>query len=529
MFALGLLLAAEPAPAVAAVPAERLVAAATNEDPAQGARKRRTRSTARRRTAPARGPARPVAALHYTTPRGATALQNDLSYMLASRVRSGQWGVMVVSLTRGDTLYSYNADLQMQPASTMKLFTAALAFDRFGPQYRFSTDVLHDGTLLPDGTLQGNLIIRGDGDPGFSNRFMPGDANAPMRELARRVLNTGVRRVTGDIIGDATGFEPKLVPDGWLARNLQSGYSARVSALSINENLMWVAVYPASGKGAARVQLEPSASAAVPLTANVRTVPGSTGASIRLSRNRAGAVTVSGWIGSRSIPRRYEYVIEDPATYTTASFRDALRAEGVSVAGGVRLASTPANAAKLASLESQPLEKLAAVMNRESVNHFAELLFRNAARGPARDSLGSAERGYSLLKGFMEGKAGAPQNAIFAADGSGLSTLDRATPRALVQLLAYSHEAPWASAFHASLPVAGESELLRHRMKFTPARGNLHAKTGTTNTVISLAGYVTAQNGEVLAFSFIYNGTDRWNAKETIDAMGPTMAGFVRE
>jgi hypothetical protein len=93
----------------------------------------------------------------------------------------------------------------------------------------------------------------------------------------------------------------------------------------------------------------------------------------------------------------------------------------------------------------------------------------------------------------------------------------------------YADAAPWGSAFHASLPVAGESELLRHRMKYTPAMGNLHAKTGTTNTVISLGGYVTAQDGEVLAFSFIYTGHDRWNAKSTMDAMGATLANFVRE
>jgi D-alanyl-D-alanine carboxypeptidase/D-alanyl-D-alanine-endopeptidase (penicillin-binding protein 4) len=118
---------------------------------------------------------------------------------------------------------------------------------------------------------------------------------------------------------------------------------------------------------------------------------------------------------------------------------------------------------------------------------------------------------------------------MFASDGSGLSTLDRMTPRALVHLLAYSHEAPWASTFHASLPVAGESELLAQRMRMTPAQGNLHAKTGTTNDVASLGGYVTARDGEVLAFAFVYNGDDRWNAKMTMDQMGATLAAFVRE
>jgi D-alanyl-D-alanine carboxypeptidase/D-alanyl-D-alanine-endopeptidase (penicillin-binding protein 4) len=134
-----------------------------------------------------------------------------------------------------------------------------------------------------------------------------------------------------------------------------------------------------------------------------------------------------------------------------------------------------------------------------------------------------------MLRDFLTQKVGAQPGAVSVSDGSGLSVLDHITPRSMVQLLAYANRASWGSAFHASLPVAGESELLRNRMRFTPAQGNLHAKTGTTNDVISLGGYVTAQDGEVLAFSFIYNGYDRWNAKSAIDGMGATLASFVRE
>jgi D-alanyl-D-alanine carboxypeptidase/D-alanyl-D-alanine-endopeptidase (penicillin-binding protein 4) len=79
------------------------------------------------------------------------------------------------------------------------------------------------------------------------------------------------------------------------------------------------------------------------------------------------------------------------------------------------------------------------------------------------------------------------------------------------------------------MPVAGESETMLRRMRATPAQGNLHAKTGTTNTVASLAGYVTALNGEVLAFAFIYNGRDRGNARITMDRMGATLANFYRD
>ncbi|MBX6333568.1 MAG: D-alanyl-D-alanine carboxypeptidase/D-alanyl-D-alanine-endopeptidase, partial [Gemmatimonadaceae bacterium] len=191
-------------------------------------------------------------------------------------------------------------------------------------------------------------------------------------------------------------------------------------------------------------------------------------------------------------------------------------------------APTPSEAETVASLPSPPLARIISAMNRESINHYAELLFRDAGRKASPSGVGSTETANQLLQTFMTEKVGAPAGAVYAADGSGLSVLDRVTPRALVELLGYAHRAPWGDAFHASLPVAGESELLRYRMKYTPAQGNLHAKTGTTNTVISLGGYVTARDGELLAFAFIYNGRDRWNAKETIDAMGATLASFTR-
>jgi D-alanyl-D-alanine carboxypeptidase/D-alanyl-D-alanine-endopeptidase (penicillin-binding protein 4) len=126
-------------------------------------------------------------------------------------------------------------------------------------------------------------------------------------------------------------------------------------------------------------------------------------------------------------------------------------------------------------------------------------------------------------------KIGADTSTIYNADGSGLSVNDRVTARSMVQLLDFAHRASWGPEFHASLPVAGESGTQRKRMKGSPAQGNLHAKTGTTNDVIALAGYVTATDGEVLAFSFLYNGSDRWTAKSTIDVMGETLASFGRD
>jgi len=484
------------------------------------------RTTTRRRVRrPNRNRPPVVPAVAYSTTRSTDDLASTLS-SLAGRIRSGMWGGMVVSLTRGDTLYAYNAGEEMLPASTMKLLTSAIALERFGPNYQFSTDALRDGVVGSDGTLTGNLYIRGDGDPALSGKFLPGGPSAPMNRLADLVAQKGIRHITGGIIGDATGFDEQKVPEGWLSRYLQAGYAARVSALSLNENLVAVAVTPTTPGKPAMVALEPSSSA-IQVVANVRTVAGG-GARLGFRKQGNGTIVANGSIGSRTGTRRYVYIVEDPASFTTGAFRNALVARGIKVDGDIQLGKTPASAVKVASLASPPLASMIAAMNRESINHYAELLFRNAARGPDRNVTGSVATASALLDQFFASKVGADTTRLVFADGSGLSILDRVTPRAQVQLLGYAHHASWGPWLHSSLPVAGDSELLRRRMRNTPAEGNLHAKTGTTNDVIALAGYVTAVNGEVLAFSFLYNGRDRWIAKSMIDVMSETLASFGR-
>lgn len=487
--------------------------------------KKRATTTRRRvrRKNPNRPPAAPI--VRYTVLKSSADVASTLSG-LTGKTRSGTWGAMVVSLTRGDTLYAENAGEEMQPASTMKLFTSAIAFERFGPTYQFSTDALRDGPVGPDGTLSGNIYLRGDGDPALSGKFLTGGPSAPMNRLADMVAQQGIKHVTGSVVGDASAFDDQKIPEGWLTRYLQASYAARVSALSLNENLIAVSVTPTAPGQPAKVALEPSTSA-IPLVANVRTVAGG-GARLGFRKLGNGTIQANGSIGSRTGTRKYVYIVEDPAAFATGAFMNALIARGIKVDGGIRLGKSPPNATKVASLRSPPLASMIAAMNRESINHYAELLFRNAARGPKRDVVGSVQTASSVLDEFFATKVGADTTRLVFADGSGLSTLDRVTPRAQVQLLGYAHRASWGPWLHSSLPVAGDSQLLKRRMRNTPAEGNLHAKTGTTNDVIALAGYVTAVNGEVLAFSFLYNGRDRWTAKSMIDVMSESLASFGR-
>lgn len=485
---------------------------------------RPTVAGAAKRPAPRRAPARPV--LKPAAPANEQELRGHLDGLLRDATNSGQWGVMVVSLSRGDTLYRRNADELLLPASTMKLYTASIALERFGPAHQFRTEVLRDGAISPDGTVLGDLVLKGAGDPSLSPRSQGWHAGAkPLDSLAAAVARAGIKVVRGDIIGDASAFDGERVPAGWRSRYLQASYAARVSALSFNENLAHIVVRP-STQGAQVSFGQPVSGLSLRSTVTVR--PNSRSASIRVWQDTlTQQFRVSGWIGSRATTKTYVVVVEQPERYVAAAFRAALEAHGVQVGGTVRTGAASPQAQRVSAWASPPLAQLVSTMNGESNNHFAELLFRNAARTDG--GVGSAHIANESLRTFLSDRVGVDQGAVYAADGSGLSTLDRVTPRSMVQLLAYSASAPWGEVLEASLPIAGRTETLRGRMQRTPAQGNLKAKTGTTAEVTSLGGYVTAKNGERLAFSFIYNGRDLWRARTAIDAMGVTLAGFARD
>jgi D-alanyl-D-alanine carboxypeptidase/D-alanyl-D-alanine-endopeptidase (penicillin-binding protein 4) len=483
----------------------------------------------RRRTSNSRTPSRrtPVRTARaaaptasWSSPRTVSALAADLGAALNGHTRGGTWGVIVTSVTRGDTLFAHNPDVLLKPASIMKMMTTGLALDRFGPDYTFVTEVLRNEPAN-GGTVSGDLFLRGSGDPTLSLRFWQGDS--PMDALARQIAGAGIRHVRGAIVADESAFEKERIPRGWKSSYLMSAYAAPISALSLNENIVWVVARVEDGKPI--VELDP-ASTAIPLTSTVKVVGGNSGR-ISARRTAEGGITVNGTIGSRSGPRRYSLVVTEPPLFAAGALLASLQKAGIQVDGGVRAGDTPRSAESIAQVHSLPLGHMVSYMNRESINHFAELLYRNAARN--NEHAGSSESAQQALRDFLGQKAGARPQDVRVADGSGLSEADSLTARAMVHLLGYAHRAPWGSVFHASMPVAGESELMRRRMRSTPAHGNLHAKTGTTNTVVSLAGYVTALNGEVLAFAFIYNGGDRSNARATMDRMGPTLANFYRD
>lgn len=451
--------------------------------------------------------------------------------------RHATWGALVVSLTRGDTLFSYHADRRFLPASNAKLFTTAAALHYLGPKFRFVTVLVADGPVR-DGTLNGNLVLYGTGDPTF------GPDTASLAPFADSVVRAGIRRVRGDMVGDASFLGGELAGPGWSPRNAEEPYAAPPSALGAAANRIRITVEPGPRPGApARVTMLPptdyfSVSSAV--------ITGRPRSRTRISVERGpphGVVALSGTISPQRTEWSTEIVVRQPALFAAGLLRQLLEARGVEVLGTTRSVTddapgrartllaragiqngSPSHGA-LAVRNSPSLGDLVTMINHRSDNLSAELVFRSIGRSVG--GAGTFASGASAVARFLTVEVGIAPTSVQVTDGSGLSMLDAATPRSLVQLLAYERRAPEGDVFWRSLPAVGEG--LQRRMEGTAAEGRLRAKTGTLNDASALAGYVTTAQGEELAFSIIVNGPPRINrARAVQDRIGVILAKFSR-
>ncbi|MEO5936980.1 MAG: D-alanyl-D-alanine carboxypeptidase, partial [Terriglobales bacterium] len=186
------------------------------------------------------------------------ALAKNITALMADpKVARGFWGVHVVSLTTGKTVFELNADKLFTPASNTKMFTTATALALLGPDFKTRTTVETSGPIDLHGRLTGDLVLVGRGDPNLSGRVLPyamrTERRAPhlrlLEELADQVVAKGVKVVDGDIVGDDSYFSFERFPEGWSSDDLMWEYGAPVSALTVNDNVIFLNVLPGSSVG----------------------------------------------------------------------------------------------------------------------------------------------------------------------------------------------------------------------------------------------------------------------------------------
>jgi PBP4 family serine-type D-alanyl-D-alanine carboxypeptidase len=455
--------------------------------------------------------------------------------------RSTTWAVAVTSLDRGDTLFSMNADTALAPASNMKLLTAAAALETLGPDFRFQTFMVTQGTVR-DGVLDGDLVLYGTGDPGISDRYFP-DKYTVFDHLIDQLIEAGIHTVHGDLVGDASFLSGPLRPGGWDPRDLNDHFAPAVSALSFNENVVSFWVEPAAVGSAPIVHTIPD-HAGLDVVNKATTVAGTPRLRLSILRDEpTDAIRIEGAIRRNGRDVWRQVTVPDPPAFTLSVLRQVMSDRGIEV-DGVNRVETSADASALsrpsitvpsredhprtrtlARHTSPPLTTYLEEMVKRSNNLYAELIFRTVGRvelGSGSPSAAAAAVAVSLAD------LGVAPGGTIQTDGSGLSADNRISASSFVSLLTSVAKSDFWTPFWHALPVAGTRRELG-RMRGTPAAGNLRAKTGTIEDVSALSGVVRSRDGERLAFSIIVNGApSSARAKRVENEVGVRLASFSR-
>ena len=467
-------------------------------------------------------------------------LQDRLASAFGTPVwRGATWGVMVTSLDTGDTLFAIEPDEPLAPASNLKLLTTAAALRILGTDYRFRTYLLTEGEVV-DGVLHGDLVLYGTGDPGISDRFYRNKDDV-FQLLIDQLAELGIHTVDGDLVGDASFLSGPLRPEGWHPNDLNDGFAGAISALSFNENVVSFRVVPGAAGTTPTVHTIPE-HAGLDIANHARTVTSDARPRLAIVRDHPlDSVRVEGRLlaGAKDVWR--EMTVPVPAHFAASVFRATLEERGVTLLGDVRTVDEPSRSVVgrlsapalgrrgsriLARHVSDPLSVYVAVVNKESNNLFAELIFRTLGR--VTSGVGSPEASAAAVRTAL-GEVGVDMSNVVQLDGSGLSAGSRVSASTFVEVIERMAASPTWPEYWGSLPQAGTRRELG-RMYNTPAAGNLRAKTGTIEGVSALTGMVRSSSGERLAFSLLVNNArSNSRAKAVENQVGAILASFGRD
>ncbi len=389
-------------------------------------------------------------------------LIKELDELIAEVPAGTKMAVLIYNPLTQDTIVSINHTVSMIPASNTKLFTSATALELMGGEYLISTVILADDDDLSDGTIDGNIYIKGFGNPTFTMD--------DLEDLVNELYQTGLRKITGNVVGDDTYFDDIYSRDDWISEERANVKLPPISALVIDRN---------------------------------RTT-------VRKKR--------------RGRYRTYYVNVDNPPLFAAKKFREKLIAYGIEVAGNAVSSQTPDSSIALveSAIELRDLMKL---INKNSDNFYAECLFKNLGAvysGKQSNSFFSTQAILNYIEDF-----GIYSTGTKIVDGSGISRFDQVTAGALVGLLEKIYfNINQFDDFNNSLSIAGVDGTLRKRMRGTTAENNFKGKTGTLNGVSSISGYVTNANEDdiivCMMFEFTRGGASKY--KKIQDRIIETLA-----
>ncbi len=441
---------------------------------------------------------------------------------------NAHFGVLIKSLDTGKVLYERNAERLFMPASNQKILTTASALINLGPDFTFDTVVSHTGEIKGD-TLDGDLVVIGNGDPTLYTRFHK-DSRDVFRQWADKLKERGITTISGSIIGDDDAWSDSHTGNGWPFDDLTPWYYAEFGPLTLNENYIDITITPPAEVGG-EVTLTPNVPSSYFKLINKLEVVADGRNSIEMSRPHfSNEITISGRVKAGGPAVEETPTITNPTLWYVWVLKETLEAEGITVRGDAvdcdaveGWAQRRENLPVIVTQKSPPLSEILMGLMKRSQNMYAETMIY--AQGQKAAAKGTFSNGRKAIQDALA-TIGVEPDEYQYSDGSGLSRYNYVSPAVLVRVYEEMLKGPFKDFWWEAQAVAGEQGTLRNRGKGPLAR-NMRGKTGLISNVRALSGYVKSADGEQFAFSFLCNGHTRSSGE--LDALYDGVATLLAE
>ncbi|MHA6494428.1 D-alanyl-D-alanine carboxypeptidase/D-alanyl-D-alanine endopeptidase [Pseudomonas borbori] len=405
----------------------------------------------------------------------------------------------------------FNADVSVNPASTMKLVTTYAALELLGPTHQWKTEFYADGPLK-DGVLNGNLFLKGGGDPKLNME--------KLWLLLRDLRANGVRQVSGDLVLDRSHFNQPALPtfndDGGDANK---PFLVKPDSLLVNLKALRFIARTEGGK--VQVAIEPPI-ADIRIDNRVKALPAAKcpgWPDVRynpVTEFDGTTVIVTGKLAEGCSSQTYLSLLDHPS-YAAGAIRAIWQELGGSIIGADRLAEVPKDARLLARTFSPDLSEIIRDINKYSNNTMARQLFLSiGAQFRNETDADDAIAAQRVIRSWLARKNIIAPHLVME-NGSGLSRAERVSANELAKMLQAAWKSPYAAEFMSSLPLVGMDGTMRKRLRNTPLLGEARIKTGTLNNVRAIAGYSRDSNGNSWAVVAILNDPRPWGASSILD------------
>lgn len=436
---------------------------------------------------------------HAAFPATNSAIQKKIGDLIDSVDPFVNIGVEISDITSGKTIYQYNENRTFIPASNLKLFTSAAALLQFGPQYRFINQLLIDKVTIKDGIFPGNIYLKLPGDPSLTS--------IQLEELIKKLKDKNISNIEGDFIIDADFNQTQPYGPGWMVDDTRHGYGAQVTPLILDENRIQVKVKPgAYPYKLANAKVATPAAPYIQLHNEIKTTADNKNCRISYEMYGPSVLDINGCIDINTSVRTEVIPLNNPFYYGKTIIADSLKNNEIKLGGSIKKGETPVAAKKIGENKSPPLSVLARKVLKHSNNLYADAIFLKLADDNSQKSSqwkASSQAIKEILKQQLDLDLG---NSIIV-DGSGLSRYNLVSPHQINTLLTNIYSKfPVIYEYISALPIAGRDGTLKDRLGLNSIAGNIRAKTGTMSGVVTLSGYLTTSDQQLLAFSIMING-----------------------